>query len=89
MSRILKYPLPTQPGEFFINVAQGDFMSVQAQSNDAVLYIRSYAISNVRSVPCVCHYTGDEVSSVYQHYLGTAMLANGNYVLHYYSVFKL
>ena len=82
--KILKYPLPLINGAFTLRLPLVIYnAAVKVQQNTPVLYVEAAADIQEIERPFRCAYTGEVVPKGHV-LIGTAMLNNDTYVLHYF-----
>lgn len=83
---ILKYKLPINYGGFNIELPlDAIFLSVTKQNNEPVLYIMTDEPEKTDSFELFCGFTGCIVRENINEFLGTVMLDNDSFVVHYFS----
>ena len=83
MQLILKYTLLHYLPETIRIPGYAGFLCIEVQNNSAVLYIKSDTRFPEKEVTIVPVLTGQEVD-IAAAYLGTAMLDEGRFVVHYF-----
>jgi len=84
MQQILKYKLTVQCSQETIRIpGYAGYLGVEVQNNIAVLYVKSDTSFLDKEVTIVPVLTGQEVD-ITAAYLGTAMLDEGRFVVHYF-----
>lgn len=82
---ILKYPLRAFAGVGVYNLPEDWLLiSVKVQDNTPVLYVEGDSTKPVESLTMYCLHTGDEVPDEVSIHIGTVILDEGKYVLHYF-----
>lgn len=85
MKRILKYKM--EKGTKRISLSKdADILGIQVQGDDAVLYAATDTEGPQVTRAFDGRHTGEVVDPSCHKYVGTAMLADGKYVLHVYEV---
>ena len=85
MTQILKYPPRAFVGAHVVELPINyEFLGVKVQANDPVLYIVGDPEEETIHQVYYCLYTGDELPEDADVALGTALLNNDTYVLHYF-----